>query len=317
MDSAGRIVVAGPNARSEPQAIRLLDDGRIDPTFGRSGVVHLPFEIDIRSLSLDRHGRILLAGGIRVNLDQINFSAVRLLDDGSLDPSFDGDGLAMYNLGKGGPDFAADVFVDGFDRVVLAGGAWLPNPDLKRRVGRFAIARLQDDGRLDGSFGGDGTALIAMNRRGSFATATTLDEVANAIVVGRAAPSSGFAKVRGAGRLGRGFGNAGRAKLATDGSQWAMDVELDAAGRPLTAIGAPKLSVRGAGRLIVARLRANGRPDRSFSRDSRAVAGFGRWRATASSLALHPTGEIVVAGPAKRGDANHADFAAARFLPRD
>jgi uncharacterized delta-60 repeat protein len=313
LDSIGRIIVAGPNSRSEPQAVRFLDDGRIDPTFGRGGVAHLPFELDIRSLALDRRGRILLAGGIRVNIDQINFSAARLLDDGSLDPSFDGDGLVMYNLGEGGPDFAADVFIDGFDRIVLAGGAWLPNPDLQRRVGRFAIARLQDDGQLDGSFRGDGAALIAMNRRGSFATAAALDGVANAIVVGRAAPHSGFAKVRGAGGLGRGFGNAGRAKLATEGNQWAMDIELDAAGRPLAAIGAPKLSVRSAGRLIVARLQANGRPDRSFSGDSRAIAGFGRRRATASSLALYATGEIVVAGTAKRGDTNHADFVAARF----
>lgn len=310
IDSAGRIVVAGQNARQEPHAIRLLDDGRIDDAFGRRGVAHVPFEFDIRALTRDQRGRILLAGAART-FAQLDFGAIRLLDDGSLDRSFDEDGLAMHSLWPNGPESAADVFIDGFDRIVLAGATWVPHGN--RNIGRFALARLHDDGRLDESLRGGGTALITMNKRGAFATSAALVGAGTTILAGRAAPHTGFAKVGGAGELRQGFGRGGRAKLATTGAQWAMDVAVDGSGRPVAAIGAPKLSLKGAGALVAARLRPNGRPDLSFSADGRALARFGRWTATATSLALQQSGAIVVAGAGRRSGANHSDFVAARF----
>ncbi|HEX5762606.1 MAG TPA: delta-60 repeat domain-containing protein [Solirubrobacterales bacterium] len=315
IDTAGRIVVAGPNARDEHKAIRLLEDGRIDTSFGRGGVVHVQLDLfDIRALVIDRLGRILLAGSNQVNFNDLDFGAIRIRDDGSLDPSFDGDGLVTFDTAGGAnADRATDVFLDAFNRIVLAGSAWLPAPGKSRKLGRFALLRLHDNGQVDSSLRESGTALIAMNKRGSFATAAALVGSGSMIVTGRAAPRTGFAKVWGSGALPKGFGNGGRAKLATGGAQWAMDLAIDGAGRPVAAIGAPKLSADGAGALIAARLRPHGRPDRSFSNDSRALVRFGRWRATATSLALDANGGIVVAGVGRRSDANHSDFVAARF----
>ncbi|HEX7195690.1 MAG TPA: hypothetical protein VF364_02525, partial [Candidatus Limnocylindria bacterium] len=297
-------------------AIRLLEDGRIDTSFGRGGVVHIQFDFfDIHALTIDRFGRIVLAGRNRVNFNDLDFGAIRIRDDGSLDPSFDGDGLVTVDTAGGdNADVATDVFLDGFDRIVLAGAAWLPAPGESRKVGRFALLRLHDNGQLDGSLRESGTALITMNKRGSFATAAALVGSGSMIVTGRAAPRTGFAKVWGSGALPNGFGIGGRAKLATGGAQWAMDLAIDGAGRPVSAIGAPKLSADGAGALIAVRLRPNGRPDRSFSDDSRAFARFGRWRATATSLVLDGNGGIVVAGVGRRSDASHSDFVAARFI---
>lgn len=318
VDAAGRIVVAGQNAREEPAAIRFLDDGRIDPGFGRGGVAHVPYEaydhpsFAIQALELDRFGRIVLAGSAWAPSGGADLGAVRLLDDGSPDPSFGGDGLATHSLWPNGPETATDVFVDAFDRIVLAGGTWVPHGD--RNVGRFALARLYDDGRPDPSPRGGGGALIAMNERGAFATSAALAGASTALLAGRAAPHTGFAKVWGDGTMAKGFGKNGRARLATSGAQWAMDMAIDGAGRPVAAIGAPRLSLPGVGALIATRMRPDGRPDRSFSNDSRALARFGRWRATATSLALDASGGIVVAGFGKRSGTKHGDFVAARFL---
>lgn len=314
IDSAGRIVVAGKNAQGEPLVARLLEDGRIDASFDH-GVVHLPFKFfDIRALTIDRFGRILVAGGDVVDFGDLDFGAIRLRDDGSLDPTFGGDGHLTFDTAGGArSDRANDVFIDAFDRIVLAGAAWLPEAGKARKVGRFSLLRLHDDGMVDTSLRGGGTALIAMNKRGSFATSAALVGAGTTILAGRAAPSTGFAKVGGAGELRQGFGKGGRAKLAASGAQWAMDVAVDGSGRPVAAIGAPKLSLKGAGALVAARLRPSGRPDLTFSNDGRALARFGRWKATATSLALQQGGAIVVAGVGRRSDANHSDFVAARF----
>ena len=316
IDAAGRIVVAGKNARKENIVLRVLDDGRIDRSFGRGGVIHIQVDtFDLRALAIDKFGRIVLAGSNQVNLNDIDFGAIRLRDDGSPDPSFDGDGLITVDTAGGDrADRASDVFLDAFDRIVLAGAAWMPEPGESRKVGRFSLLRLHDDGQVDSSLRDSGSALIRMNERGSFATAAALVGTSSTILAGRAAPLTGFAKVWGSGALPKGFGDGGRAKLATGGAQWAMDLAIDGAGRPVSAIGAPKLSADGAGALIAARLRPHGRPDRSFSNDSRALARFGRWRATATSLALDANGGIVVAGVGRRSDANHSDFVAARFI---
>lgn len=292
IDAVGRIVVAGRDGNHTAKVARLLPNGRLDPSFGDRGLVRVPFEFVVRAVNIDLQGRVLVAGGARIPIADLNFGVFRLLENGALDPSLSGDGLAVYNLagfgglhpdlGEGGPDAAGEVLVDRFGRIVLAGGAWLPEPGLDRNVGRFAIARLHSNGALDPSFRGNGVALIEMNRRGSFATAAVIDGPGNTIMAGRAAPKAGFAKVRGAGLLGKRFGDGGRARLDVQGSQWPVDLSIDQLGRPVAAIGAPSLGSSAAGKLVGARLLRNGDPDFGFSNDSRVNTGFGRWTAAAS-----------------------------------
>ncbi|HEX6230010.1 MAG TPA: hypothetical protein VFZ41_11180 [Solirubrobacterales bacterium] len=310
IDESARIVVAGGDGRGRPKVARLLPDGRFDPTLGGDGLVRYEAELEVGGVALDHSGRLVLGGGRRAGGDS-DFAVSRLQPDGTPDRSLGGTGLVAIDLAPGTPDVARDVLVDGFGRIVLAGGAWLPRGGVSRNVGSFALARLQADGRLDDSMRGTGVALIAMNRRGSYANAMVPHGRGNVVLAGNAPPRAGFVKVRGAGGLDKRFGQRGRAKLAVRGGIEPVALDNGRNARLLTALGASRTFNQGGGPLIGARLLPFGAPDRSFSDDSRVVTGFGRWSATARTVVGLPFGDVAIAGSAKRTD--HHDFAIARY----
>lgn len=77
-------------------------DGQLDPTFGTNGVV--TFDATVRKyitdIALQPDGRIVLAGTIVMNGGNTGL-VMRLLPDGTLDPSFSFDGMAYLDLGDG------------------------------------------------------------------------------------------------------------------------------------------------------------------------------------------------------------------------
>jgi uncharacterized delta-60 repeat protein len=314
IDEAGRIVLAGMGVRRRPTVARLLSDGRFDPTFGGDGIVGFEGVLDVEALAVDSVGRIVLAGSGNSGegLDP-DFAVARLLPDGAPDRSLAGTGFIVVDVSPGTADMAGDVLVDGFGRIVLGGAAWVPHEGVSRYVGRFALVRLHDDGSLDRSLRGSGVAVINMSKRGSYATAMVPHGRGNVVLAGYAPPHAGFVKVRGAGGLDKRFGQNGRAKL--DVASGLQPVALDNGGnaRILVALGASRTFNTGGGPLIGARLLPLGKPDRSFSNDSRVVTGLGRWRATAATIASINNGDVAIAGPAKRAGADHHDFAIARY----
>ena len=150
-DASGRIVAVGearPTPYTSPTAFalaRYLPSGQPDPSFGTGGYVVTLFgagdDNGAGAVALAADGRIVAAGYSRAG-----FAAARYGDDGSLDPTFDGDGTATYPLGGRVNDVA--VAADG--RVVMAG-------DSRARV---AVLRVNADGSRDGTFA-DAGAFIA------------------------------------------------------------------------------------------------------------------------------------------------------------
>lgn len=132
--------------------VRLRNDGSPDPTFGGgSGAVDVDFGDQAacpRALAMDRRNWIVAAGaGTRDML------VARLRWDGSLDSNFGGDGRARVRF----PRFAARlgrVAVDANRRIVLAGQIEPSRSSGDRN--RFALARLDRDGRPDPNFGRQG-----------------------------------------------------------------------------------------------------------------------------------------------------------------
>ncbi len=79
---------------------RLTDSGALDPSFGGTGFVHIPFGGDsvARALALVPDRRILVAGGARVD-GVPSFVVARLAPDGTLDPTFGDDGKVATPIG--------------------------------------------------------------------------------------------------------------------------------------------------------------------------------------------------------------------------
>ena len=144
----GRIVAAG-NPGSQPShliAARCDANGSPDLTFGVGGVVTLSLAqgITVRDVALQPDGKLVIGGLYSSGAG--DFIVVRLLPNGAVDPSFDGDGVATSDFGGAESGYSVIVQPDG--RIVLAGS----------RDGDFALVRYLPDGSLDTTFGTGGLA---------------------------------------------------------------------------------------------------------------------------------------------------------------
>lgn len=142
----GKIVAGGYGGGGAALA-RYRSDGALDGTFGSGGTVTTP-QFDVANdVAVQRDGTIVVAGG--------NFTVARYRPDGTLDSKFGSGGLATaFDTATFKTARALGIERDG--RIVAAGQA---------RVGGrsfFALARFHRNGKLDRSFGTDGTVLTAI-----------------------------------------------------------------------------------------------------------------------------------------------------------
>ncbi|MBK9155555.1 MAG: VCBS repeat-containing protein [Chloracidobacterium sp.] len=155
-----KIIAVGRNS-SAFAVVKLNPDGTLDSAFGDSGIVSMSIsgnDLSLTRVALLSDGRIVLAGTRRFGGTNYHFAVVRLNANGTLDTSFDGDGLAVTKVGVGTPDqdAARAVVVQHDDRIVVAG-------DSNNGSGTFfdaAAVRYNLDGSLDQTFGGDGKVHI-------------------------------------------------------------------------------------------------------------------------------------------------------------
>ena len=146
---------------------------------------------------------------------------LRYNTDGSLDPSFDGDGKVLTDIG--GHDRASDLALQPDGKIVAAGEG--------------ALARYNGDGTLDTSFGGDGI-VMTMGYPGhgvaSLVAAGVAIQSNGKIIVAGSGPSgyTGVARYEADGSLDSAFGDGG---LVTTADVSANDVALQADGRIVVA----------------------------------------------------------------------------------
>jgi uncharacterized delta-60 repeat protein len=148
----GKILLGG-SASNLFGLVRYNTDGTLDTTFGVGGKVTSGFGATASSanaLALAPDGRIVLAGITGVYPD-IDFGVARYSTGGALDPSFGSGGTATTDF-FGGFDMAEAVAVQGDGSIIVAGNA-APLGVPPGSTTDFALARLDAEGNLDGSFG--------------------------------------------------------------------------------------------------------------------------------------------------------------------
>lgn len=155
MQPDGKIVVVGGSygpVDTVFTVLRYAGDGALDPTFGAGGIVQLNFnglEAQGLEIALQTDGRIVV-GGIATGTNY-DFGLARLMPDGSLDSSFDGDGYMITNAGPS-YDLICSVLVQPDGRILIAGIAFSPGAN------SWAIMRFEADGSPDTTFGTNGIA---------------------------------------------------------------------------------------------------------------------------------------------------------------
>lgn len=185
----GKIVVVGRTYFYGAMVGRLNADGSEDYTFG--GLQTSQHGAG-QAVAIQVDGKILAAGA-----DNGDFVIVRYNPlDGSLDTTFDGDGIAYVDVSGGGYDSANSIGLQPDGKIVVAGYA----------DGDMGFARLNTNGSLDTTFNGTGKKVVSFG--------TGIDSVAQ---IARQADGK-WVGVGSADPSGTGYTDAALVRLNTNGS---------------------------------------------------------------------------------------------------
>ena len=305
-----RVVVVGVMASLVFSAAAIAAAGDPDPTFSADGKQISDFGVGSSAASAavrQADGKIVAVGAT-----DGNFLVARYNLDGSLDPSFSGDGRAQTNFT--GFDEARGVALQG-NKIVVVGKGGDPGDD--GSGDGFALARYNPNGSLDTSFSGDGKQLTNIDYLRDHANAVAVQANGKIVVVGRS----------GGDRFDSGFGFA----LARYNSNGSLDTSFSGDGVQRTFFGAVGDEAKGvaiqangeivaagisysAGDFAVARYNPNGSLDASFSADGMQTTDFGGLEG-ASAVALQANNRIVAVGHAIFTTHPPGDFMLARYKP--
>lgn len=313
----GKFVVAGTGGGLNFSVARYNADGSLDNTFGGDGKVVTPIGTGMDSRAYDvaiqPDGKIVVAGVVYnaggFNLD---IALVRYKPDGSLDSSFDGDGILVTDFSNGQEDQVQSVAIQVDGRIVVAG--WSNNGNDVD----FILARYLPDGSLDPSFDGDGKVRTDF---GGFADkAHTLGIQSDGKIVAGGESYNGntydfaLARYNEDGSLDAGFSTDGKVMtdlevhdritslvIQTDGS-------IVVAGSANTSLSAANDNTGPNANFALARYTAAGNLDNSFDGDGKVMTDLGSNADEAYDLVLQNDGKIVVTG-----SGNNADFNIVRY----
>ncbi|MFN0141133.1 MAG: FG-GAP-like repeat-containing protein [Pyrinomonadaceae bacterium] len=290
----------------------LASPGDLDPTFGPVGFIATSLSSGTdRAYAVARQpdGKIVAAG---IRNGGANMAIVRYNPDGSLDSSFDGDGVVTIFSGNFNNEARA-IAIQPDGKIVLAGTSVNGGNSL------FTVVRLNSNGTLDTFFDGDGI----------FTESPGVAGLPNAIAI----QNDGKIVTAGTIIVNFFFSDFSIVRLNTNGS---YDTSFNGNGRTTVSIGTPAsgsedaataVAIQPDGKIVaggyspfvtardfsLARLNSDGSLDNSFDGDGRVQTTFGGsgQNEAINGIAIDGTGKIVAAGVASDGSVR--GFAIARY----
>jgi len=309
--SDGKIVAAGvaSGLGGRVAVLRYDADGTLDTSFSGDGKVFTNLtrgDDGAYGIDVQPDGKIVVAGNAGGRGGR--FALLRYNPDGTLDPSFSGDGIAITNFSPGN-DFAFGLVIQPDGGIVAAGRAG-------GQGGMIAVARYLPDGTLDPSFSSDGRVATNLTSGEDYADHAALQADGSIVVAGTAnyyRRNARFALARYLpnGTLDPSFSGDGLVTTNfTPGLDYGEELELQGDGKIVVG-GTANYYGRNA-RFALARYVTDGTLDPSFSGDGLVTTNFTPGFDGAFGLAIQPTdGKIVAAGFAS---GQGGRFALARYL---
>jgi uncharacterized delta-60 repeat protein len=314
----GRILLAGncTNGTNQFCAVRYLGDGTLDPSFNGAGTISVAVgagDASAKALALQPDGKIVLAGNCGPFLNG-DFCALRLLTNGTPDPTFGSSGKVVIQMSSG-DDLATGVVVQPDGKVVLAGGCSNgTNSD-------FCALRLLANGTPDPTFGSNGKVITAVGGDYEFARALALQPDGKLVLVGycaqagtsfryfcaqrllsTGAPDPGFGNPATGGVI---IGNSFTVTRSDDVNAIALqpDGKLLLAGTCVTVLITDFCALR---------LHSNGDLDLSFNGTGKLLTSLSAL-AEARAIALQPDGKFLLSGYCRDINGGNYDFCTARY----
>lgn len=177
--AAGRVLAVGRASWSGADtdfAIAALNAATLDldPTFAGTGRLIVPFDLggnhqdEAHAVVRRSDGRIVVGGSVSAPGSGVRAALLRLLPDGTLDPTFGAGGRATFACTPTPGNAATETFFYALalepDGTIWAAGA--TTPPVAGADRDFALARILADGALDASWATAGWAVVAFTYPG-------------------------------------------------------------------------------------------------------------------------------------------------------
>ncbi len=271
-----------PNTTGTPLDSSFDEDGKATTDFGGYDQAY--------GVAIQADGKIVAVG-----FSNSDFAVARYNMDGKLDPRFDGDGRLISNLGQ--LEKGKAVILQGDGKILVTGSYFYWGGD------DFVLARYNQDGTPDISFGKDGMVLTNLGGH-DFAQALALQMDGKVVVAGYSQRQSNLydlaiTRYNTDGALDTSFNGNGKVITDFGESEYGYAVKVQADGK-IVVVGSSN------GNFILVRYNTDGTLDLGFDGDGRLTTDFGSVE-DAFALGIQADGKIVVAG------SSNGNFALARY----
>jgi uncharacterized delta-60 repeat protein len=293
----------------------LATGGDLDTSFGVDGKVTTNFTPGFdgaSSVAAQPDGKLVAAGTAGLDGPNPTFALARYDDDGSLDPTFGGDGMVTTDFTEK-TDGAFAVAIQSNGKVVAAGLAGFGPSDYDTR---FAIARYKVDGTLDASFGSGGMVTTDLSPTYDGANAIALQANGKIVVAGYADAASahltfGVARYDRDGTLDTTFGSDGTVITDIRRGAAAFGVAVQTDGK--IVVSGESLAGGSNTMFAIVRYHYDGTLDTTFGGNGKVTTDFTPGSDANNAVAIQTDGKIVASGGA--GSGSDSRFALARYDP--
>lgn len=263
--------------------------GTLDSSFGDNGkiITRISGYCVASAVAIQPDGKIVVAGTCGHD-----FLVLRYKKSGFLDKTFGDQGIVLTDFDGNAGGTSMVLQSDG--KIIVAGSAWNSNNV------DFALARYQQDGSLDSSFGNDGKVVtdFGLSEGGN---SVLLQADGKIVLAGTSVygPGENFALVRYKknGRVDSSFGTNGEVITNVSGSDNHLNAAALQANGKIVVAGSvyTRYSDHPQIYFALARYTDNGNLDDSFGDSGKVITDFGG-DAQAFSVAIQSDGKIVAAG---------------------
>jgi uncharacterized delta-60 repeat protein len=287
-----------------------------DLTFGMNGTVltNLAYRTVASDVAIQADGKIVVVGYADTIVQSPQFTVTRYNPDGSLDASFDGDGIltAQFRItGDYTASYGRSLAIQPDGKIVVVGESYI----YSNNVGTtdFAVARLNPDGSFDASFDGDGRTTLSPGPGHNQAYDVEIQPGGKIVVSGNTGNGTttyypALARLNPNGSLDTTFFGSGTIAYINDLSGSCTDLFLQPDGKINAFVSLFS------GGYVFLRYNADGSPDNTFGNGGRLTIQFSSFPLL-GAIALQPDGKIIVGGSQVGQSSSQYDFLLVRFYP--
>ena len=311
---AGSVVISGgyPASNLSYFAVaRYSTDGKPDSTFSEDGRLVTSFGEkylfnDVSSLAIQEDGK-LLVGGSLINLEfKSSVAVARYNTNGSLDESFGTNGKQIINFSSDN-DYAFALAIQQDQKIIIAGTTF------SNGTNDFGLARLNQDGKLDNSFGSggkqitdiagknDGLRSVAIQKDGKIIAAgnINIDDINYDVAITR---------YNSDGSLDKTFDSDGKVTIDFGYNDGANSVNIQADGKIIVTGSSFNGSEQIGNDILIARCNSDGTMDETFGINGKVTTDLGGYDhadgATIANNRLYVTGNRQIVAYDLTGFAN-------------